>query len=256
MKLEDKVVVVTGGARGIGEALARRFASEGARAVVVADLDGDEAARVARDIDGSSVGLDVTSEPDVVALVEETLGRYGRIDLFCSNAGALVSGGVETPDPAWNRLWGLHVMAHVYAARAVLPGMLARGDGYLLQVASAAGVLSIPDASYAVTKHAAVAFAEWLSITYGARGIKVSCFCPQGVRTRLLVEKPGSAGDSALIEGAISPAQAAEAVVRGLESERFLILSHPEVLEYMRRKTADYDRWLRGMRRHLAAAER
>ena len=250
MKLEDKVVVVTGGANGIGRALCRRFAAEGARAVVVADLDLARASEVAEEIGGVAVSVDVSVEADLVRLVEQTMQAHGRIDLFCSNAGILgARGGAEVPDDAWKQIWEINVMAHIWAARAVLPGMLARGEGYLLQTASAAGLLTqIGAAPYAVTKHAAVAFAEWLAMTYGERGIKVSCLCPQGVRTRMLFGEDGK-GDNFLVPGALEPEEVADSVVAGLEQESFLILPHPEVLEYFRRKSADYDRWLRGMRR-------
>jgi NAD(P)-dependent dehydrogenase (short-subunit alcohol dehydrogenase family) len=175
--------------------------------------------------------------------------RYGAIDLFCSNAGIIIEGGVETPDVAWQSIWGVNVLAHVYAARAVLPGMLERGGGYLLQTVSAAGLLSqIGSAPYAVTKHAALALAEWISITYGDRGIGVSVICPQGVRTNMLL-RPRPGGESFLAAGALEPEQVADAAIEGLADERFVILPHPEVAEYFRRKASDYDRWLRGMRR-------
>ena len=245
MELAGKVAVVTGGASGIGRALARRFAAEGARGVVVADLDGDGALKVAEEIGGLAVGTDVSVEADVVALVERTEEQFGPVDLFCSNAGIAVGGGVNVPDEQWTRIWNVNLMAHVYAARAVLPGMLARGEGYLLNTASAAGLLSnIGAAPYAVTKHAAVAFAEWVAITHGDQGIKVSCLCPQGVRTNMLGN-----GGALLGPTAIEPEQVADAVIEGLADERFLILPHPEVGEYFRRKADDYDRWLRGMRR-------
>jgi NAD(P)-dependent dehydrogenase (short-subunit alcohol dehydrogenase family) len=247
MQLRDRVVVVTGGASGIGRALCRRFHAEGARAVVVADIDQDGAARVAREISGLAVTVDVSRESDISRLTRQAIDAYGQIDLFCSNAGIGVDGGEEAPDADWQRIWEINLMGHVYAARAVLPGMLARGEGYLLQTASAAGLLTqIGSAPYSVTKHAAVAFAEWLSITYGDRGIKVSCLCPQGVRTRMLEEARG--GDF-LREGALDPEEVAGVVVKAIDEERFLILPHPEVAEYFQRKAGDYDRWLRGMRR-------
>jgi NAD(P)-dependent dehydrogenase (short-subunit alcohol dehydrogenase family) len=250
MKIKDKVVVVTGGAHGIGRALCRRFAAEGAGGVVVGDLDGQGAATVAEEFAGLPVRVDVANEAEVIELVDQALARYGRIDLFCSNAGiGGIPGGVDIPNEFWERIWLVNVMAHVYAARAVLPGMLARGEGYLLQTASAAGLLTqIGAAPYAVTKHGAVAFAEWLSMTYGEAGIKVSCLCPQGVRTRMLLGEDGKR-ESFLLEGSLEPEQVAEAVIQGLEAEQFLILPHPEVAEYFRRKADDYDRWLRGMRR-------
>lgn len=244
MRLENKVVVVTGGGHGIGRALCLRFAAEGARGVVVADIDAEAAAAVAKEAGGIAVTTDVRREADLTHLVARATEVYGPIDLFCSNAGIFTPGGVETPDGDWERIWEINVRAHIYAARAVLPGMLARGEGYLLQTASAAGLLTqIGSAPYAVTKHAAVALAEWLAVTHGGAGIKVSCLCPQGVRTRMLP------GDNFLFAGSVSPEVVAEAVVKGLDEERFLILPHPEVAEYFRRKADDYDRWLRGMRR-------
>ena len=252
MELKDKVVVVTGGASGIGRAMARRFAAEGARGVVIADLDADGAQAVADEIGGTAVSTNVAVEADVEALVEKTTEVYGPIDLFCSNAGIAIAGGVEVPNEQWQSIWEINLMAHVYAARAVLPGMLARGEGYLLNTASAAGLMTnLGAAPYAVTKHAAVALAEWLAITHGDAGIKVSCLCPQGVRTPMLLGG-GDRGDEAatmLLPGAIEPEEVAEAVVQGLADERFLILPHPEVAEYMQRKATDYDRWLAGMRR-------
>jgi len=248
MNLQDKVVVVTGGSNGIGAALCRRFAAEGARAVVVADVETAPA--------GSPfVRTDVSIEAEVVRLVRQVNDERGPIDLFCSNAGIGVQGGPETPDAEWQRIWEINVMAHVYAARALLPGMLARGRGYFLQTISAAGLLTqIGSASYAVTKHAALAFAEWLAVTYGDRGIQVSCLCPQGVRTRML-HNAEFGGGAFLLETALEPEAVAEAVVAGLAEERFLILPHPEVAEYFRRKATDYDRWLRGMRRLQAQAQ-
>jgi NAD(P)-dependent dehydrogenase (short-subunit alcohol dehydrogenase family) len=247
MELRDKVVVVTGGANGIGRALCRRFAAEGARGVVVADLDGDAAARVAEEINGLAVATDVSVEADIIRLIESATERFGDIDLFCSNAGIGLDGGADVIDSDWQRIWQVNVMAHVYAARAVLPGMLKRGEGYLLQTASAAGLLSqIGSAPYSVTKHAALAFAEWLAITHGDSGIKVSCLCPQGVRTNMLETARGGAF---LRDGALDPEQVAYSVVKGLAEERFLILPHEEVAEFFRRKADDYDRWIRGMRR-------
>ncbi|HUP84442.1 MAG TPA: SDR family NAD(P)-dependent oxidoreductase [Acidimicrobiales bacterium] len=248
MDLADKVVVVTGGASGIGRALAQRFAAEGARGIAVSDRDGDGARVVAEGIGAPqafAITTDVSVEADVRELVRATEERYGPIDLFCSNAGIATGGGVEAPNDAWQQIWDINVMAHVYAARAVLPGMLARREGYLLNTASAAGLLSqIGSAPYAVTKHAAVAFAEWLSITHGDDGIKVSCLCPQGVKTNMLGN-----GGALLGPTAIEPEQLAGDVVEGLRREEFLILPHPEVREYFRRKGDDYERWLGGMRR-------
>jgi NAD(P)-dependent dehydrogenase (short-subunit alcohol dehydrogenase family) len=197
----------------------------------------------------------VDEESDVAAIVDEILKKHGRIDLFCSNAGIGVAGGEEVNDREWQRIWEVNVMAHVYAARAVLPSMLARREGYLLQTVSAAGLLTqIGSAPYAVTKHAALAFAEWLAVTYGDQGLKVSALCPQGVRTRMLEEADFGNGEF-LKEGALEPEQVAEAVVKGLRAENFLILPHPEVAEYFRRKAGDCDRWLRGMRKLQASVQ-
>jgi NAD(P)-dependent dehydrogenase (short-subunit alcohol dehydrogenase family) len=253
MKLKDKVAVVTGGANGIGRALCQRFAAEGARGVVVADLDTERAEQLAKEIGGIAVTANVAVEADIINLVSRAIDAYGAIDLFCSNAGIGTPGGADEPNDIWQRIWEVNVMAHIYAARAVLPGMLARGEGYILATASAAGLLTqIGSAPYSVTKHAAVAFAEWLSITHADAGIKVSCLCPQGVNTDLLRRSGGGPGEF-LRAGALEPADVAEAVIRGLEEERFLILPHPEVAEYFSRKATDYDRWLRGMRRLQAS---
>lgn len=254
MELQDAVVVVTGAGSGIGAALARRFAAEGAAAVVVSDLDGAAAARVAGEIGGTADTTDVTDEDAVAALVERTLAAHGRIDLFCSNAGVFSGGGVETPTAVWQQVFAVNVLAHVHAARAVLPSMLERGSGYLLNVASAAGLLTTPgDAPYTVTKHGAVAFAEWLAVTYGDRGIGVSVVCPLGVATPLLLD-PLEAGDAAAAVVAasgsvITPEEVAGVVVQGLADERFLVLPHPEVAGYWAQKAADPDRWLAGLRR-------
>jgi NAD(P)-dependent dehydrogenase (short-subunit alcohol dehydrogenase family) len=249
MIVRDAVVVVTGGASGIGRALCRRFAREAARAVIVVDREA-AAHEVARDVGGAAFIADVAVESDIVHVVDETLAAHGRIDLFCSNAGIGVRGmNLETSESDWQRIWQVNVMAHVYAARAVVPAMLAAGCGYLLQTASAAGLLTqIGSAPYSVSKHAAVGFAEWLAVTYGDRGVKVSCLCPQGVRTPMLNAAPDTVREM-LGDSALDPDVVADAVIAGLAAERFLILPHPEVAEYFRRKADDYDRWIRGMRR-------
>jgi NAD(P)-dependent dehydrogenase (short-subunit alcohol dehydrogenase family) len=256
MHPRDAVVVVTGGASGIGKALVERFAREGARAVVVVDRDA-RVHDVAAAIGGLALVADVGVEADVVRVVETTLREHGRIDLFCSNAGIGGGGGsLETSEADWERIWHVNVMAHVYAARAVLPSMLAAGRGYLLQTASAAGLLTqVGSAPYSVTKHAAIALAEWIAISYGDRGITVSCLCPQGVRTPMLDAAPGAIREL-LGDSAIAPETVADAVIAGLADERFLILPHPDVAEYVRRKASDYDRWLRGMRRLQRDLER
>jgi NAD(P)-dependent dehydrogenase (short-subunit alcohol dehydrogenase family) len=248
MKIAGAHVVVTGAAGGIGTALARRFAAEGARAVVVADVQETALARVAAELGATAIRCDVTREEEIVALVDGAEERHGPIDLFCSNAGIFAFGGEDAADGDWQRSLDVNVMAHVWAARALVPRMLARGGGYLLQTASAAGLLTqIGSAPYAVTKHAALAFAEWLAITYGERGLKVSVLAPQAVNTAMTAGVPG--GGVAGVDGMLEPEDIAEAVVRGLGTEAFLILPHEQVLEYFRRKAADYDRWLAGMRR-------
>ncbi len=245
MDLFGKVVVVTGGGSGIGEALCRRFAREGAK-VVVSDVNEKAARSVAEDIHGLAVPCDVSREAEIQELVRAAEEAYGPIDLFCSNAGIIAIGGVECPNEQWQRIWEINVLAHVYAGRAVIPGMIARGGGAFMITASAAGLLSqIGSAPYSVTKHAAVGLAENLSITYGDQGIKVFALCPQAVRTAMA----GPDGGVAAVDGLMEPAQLAEAVMEGLQKEEFLILPHPEVKTYMQRKTADYDRWLQGMRR-------
>ncbi len=248
MNVEGAHVVVTGAAGGIGAALARRFAAEGARAVVVADVQPTALESVAAAVDGFAVTCDVTDPADIARLVDVSEDRNGPIDLFCSNAGIVVPGGAELDDDGWRRSIDVNVMAHVYAARVLVPRMVDRGGGYLLQTASAAGLLTqLGSAPYSVTKHAALAFAEWLSITYGEQGVKVSVLAPQAVRTAMTAGVPG--GGVAGVDGMLEPDAVAEAVVRGLASESFLILPHPQVLEYFRRKASDYDRWLRGMQR-------
>ncbi len=249
MELRGKVVVVTGGANGIGRALCRRFAREQPAGLLVADIDDEGARRVAEETGGRAIPCDVAVEEDIRRAVALAREAWGRVDLFCSNAGISIGGGEEAADGSWERIWRINVLAHVFAARAVLGEMLARGDGYLLHTVSAAGLLTaIGSAPYSVTKHAALGFAEWLAVTYGDRGIRVSALCPQGVRTNMLMSS-GRAGRRLLLETALDAEEVAEKVVEGLAAERFLILPHPEVAEYFRRKAADYDRWLRGMKR-------
>lgn len=249
------------------------FADQGAAAVVVADIDGAGAGDVARAIEerghrAVAVTVDVSREEDVAGLVDTAEERCGPVDLFCSNAGIFVPGGVEADDAAWARIWSINVLSHVYAARALVPRMLERGEGYLLHTASAAGLLTqLGSAPYSVTKHAVVALAEWLSITYGDRGIRVSCLCPQAVDTNLAatsarqmapagqLEPAGdafgapAAAASAAVDGVLTPVDVAAVVIEALTEERFLVLPHPEVARYERRRAEDRDRWLRGMRR-------
>jgi len=244
-----RVIVVTGGAKGIGRALATRFASAGAEAVVVADIDADGAAAAARTIGATAVGCDVSRESDVKQLVDQVVAEHGRIDIFCSNAGIAVGGGPETPNDEWQRIWEVNLMSHVFVARHVMPGMLDRREGYLLGTVSAAGLLNhVFAAPYGVTKAAALSLFEWLSIAHGADGMRVSCLCPQGVKTEMLAAER-RLGLEFLTENALEPQAVAEIVLEGIRDERFLILPHPEVADYFRRKADDYDRWLKGMRR-------
>lgn len=247
MELDDKVVVITGGSGGIGRAMAKAFLAKGAKAVVLADLDRAAVTAAAADIGCDAMACDVTQEVQVQALVKYTVDRHGPIDLFCSNAGAGGSGVLtDAPNEVWQKQWELHVMAHLYAARAVLPSMIERGSGYLLNTASAAGLLAaMGSGPYTVTKAAAVKFAEFLSITHGDDGIRVSVLCPQGVNTAMA---PKQLGDGQT-DGIIEPEQLAQTVVEALREERFHVLPHPEVEEYVRRKGNDIDRWLLGMRR-------
>ncbi len=258
MQLQDAVTVVTGAGSGIGAALARRFAAEGAAAVVVSDRDGAAAQRVAEEIGGTADvtadTTDVTDEGAVAALVDRTLAAHGRVDLFCSNAGVFSGGGVETPTAVWEQVFAVNVLSHVHAARAVLPSMLERGSGHLLNVASAAGLLTTPgDAPYTVTKHGAVALAEWLAVTYGDRGIGVSVLCPLGVATPLLLDPLGKGDAAASVVAAsgavIAPEDVAQSVVEGLAEDRFLLLPHPEVGTDWAQKAADPQRWLAGVRK-------
>jgi NAD(P)-dependent dehydrogenase (short-subunit alcohol dehydrogenase family) len=253
MYVKDKVIVVTGGANGIGAAMCRRFNQEGARRIVVADLDEEHANQVAAEVGGLALKTDVSVEVDIVRLVNETEKQFGPIDLFCSNAGVAYH---DEPDGTaascsnenWQKSWQINVMAHVYAARAVLPGMISRKQGYLLNTVSAAGLLNqIGAASYSTTKHAAIGFAEALAITHGEDGIKVSVVCPQAVATQMLgdFDDGGPQG----VDGILTPEDVADSIIAGLAEESFLILPHERVSLYMQRKASDYDRWLKGMRR-------
>ena len=247
MKLTDKVVVITGGTGGIGQAMARAFQAQGAKGIVLADLDANLVDQVSTDLNCVGVVCDVTDETQIASLVSQTIAQFGQIDLFCSNAGAGGGGGLtDAPNDAWQGLWDLHVMSHLYAARAVLPGMIERGSGYLLNTASAAGLLAaLGSGPYTVTKAAAVKLAEVLAITHGDDGIKVSVLCPQGVNTAMA---PRSLGDGQT-DGIIEADELADTVVAAIDEERFHVLPHPEVEEYVRRKGDDIDRWIGGMRR-------
>ena len=252
MELHGKVVVVTGGASGIGTGLCRRFREEGVRALIIADLNGEVVTALADELDAVGVTLDVRDEAAIAKMVSEIEAQFGQIDLFCSNAGILnLDGGdfwaTSSANEVWQANWEIHVMAHVYAARACLPAMIGRGEGYFLHTISAAGLLSQPyTAAYATTKHAAIGFAESLAISHGDGGIKVSCLCPQAVDTAML---GGTDGGSAGIDGILSPAQVAQAVIDGLREESFLILPHEQVEQYHLNKAQNYNRWIGGMRK-------
>jgi NAD(P)-dependent dehydrogenase (short-subunit alcohol dehydrogenase family) len=250
MEIRGKVAIVTGGASGIGAGLARRFVQDGARGVVVADLNLEQAQAVAKDIGAVAVKCDVSREADIQALVATAREKFGQVDVFMSNAGILGKpGGMELDDALWQKMWEVHGMAHVWAARAVVPEMVARGEGYFVVTASAAGLLNIVEsAPYGVTKHAAVAIAEWLRIAYGRQGLRVSCLCPQSVATAMTAGGTGSAG----LDGVLTPEQVAQEVVTTMREERFLVLPHPEVAKYFAAKGQDYDRWLGGMQKLYA----
>lgn len=246
MQLKDRVIIITGAGSGIGAALARRFADEEPRALVLADLNGESAAEVAEGIGGIPFQADVSLYDDNARLVDSTEERFGPVDLFCANAGIGFAGDEQTPAEDWNRMWDVNLMSHVHAAKRLVPGWLARGEGYFLSTASAAGLLTnLKAAQYSVTKHGAVAFSEWLAVTYGTQGLKVSCLCPMGVNTPFI--KSAEEFEPLLGPYAIEPEQVADAVVAGLASESFLILPHPEVEKFFQNKANDYDRWIVGM---------
>ena len=250
MDINGRIVAVTGGGSGIGAALCARFAREGARGVAVIDRDGEKARAVAQSIGGLGLACDVTVEPNLIARIDEIEARLGPIDLFCSNAGLLANDPdpddpASAPDALWTLSLGVHLMSHVYAARALAPRMAGRGGGYFLNTVSAAGLLTqIGSGPYSASKHAAVGFAESLAIAYRDRNVRVSILCPQGVATPMVA---GAMETPAVRDGIIQPGDVADVVMEGLGDERFLILPHPQVLGYMQRKSADYDRWLRGM---------
>lgn len=247
MEIKDKIVVVTGAASGIGKALAEKFAQEGAKCVVCADLNADGAMACAEGIGGVGFAVNVGIEAEIKNLIDHVEAEIGPIDLFCSNAGILTTGGVEAPNEDWQRIWDINVMSHVWAARHVVPLMTARGGGYLLNTASAAGLLNqVGAAPYGVTKHAAVGLAEWLAMTHADDGIGVSVLCPQAVRSEMT---RGHEESVAALDGMLEPEPVAQACVDAIRDGRFLVLPHPQVLDYMRMKTADYDRWLGGMRK-------
>ncbi len=246
MDINGKTVVVTGAAGGIGKGLAERFAQDGAT-VVCSDIDLAAAQTVASGIGGHAYPCDVSSEAQIKVLIDHVESEIAPIDLFCANAGILTLGGPDIPDDDWNRIWTINVMSHVWMARHLVPRMIERGNGYVLITASAAGLLNQPGAApYGVTKHAAVGFAEWLSLTYGHKGLGVSVLCPQAVRSEMT---RGHEASVAAIDGMLEPEDVANACVEAIRAEQFLVLPHPQVLDYIRLKSADYDRWLGGMRK-------
>jgi NAD(P)-dependent dehydrogenase (short-subunit alcohol dehydrogenase family) len=252
MEIQGKVAVITGGASGIGAGLGKRFAAEGARGIVLADLNLERAQDVAKECGPNAIAVqcDVSREADIQALVKTANERFGQVDIFMSNAGILGRmGGIELEDALWQKMWEVHGMAHVWAARAVVPQMIERGEGYFVVTASAAGLLNIVEtAPYGVTKHAAVAIAEWLRIAYGRKGLRVSCLCPQSVQTDMTSQGTGSAG----YDGVLSAEQVAAEVVATMREEKFLVLPHPEVAKYFQAKAHEYDRWLGGMQKLYA----
>ena len=250
MELKDKIIVITGGASGIGAAMARRFALEGAKKIICADRDLAGAQAVADEVGGVAIKTDVSLTEDISQLIETVESDIGPIDLFVSNAGIIAGGGVEVGDDDWQNIWDINVMAHIRVARILVPKMLARGGGYLLNTASAAGLLAqIGSAPYSVTKHAAVSFAEWLKITHGAEGLGVSVLCPQGVDTPMIA---GADTSTVAKDGIISAEEVADICVAAIGDERFLILPQPKVGEYLAQKGADPERWLAGMQRWQA----
>lgn len=267
MDLKDRVIIITGGGSGIGEALARAAHREGARHVVVADLDGAAAGRVAAEVGGTGVAIDVRDEAAIIAMVEATEAAHGPIDVFVSNAGYVTVGGLEDTNERIDHMWDVHVMSHIYAARAVLPSMIARGEGYLLSTASAAGLLTqIGSMSYSITKSAAISLAEWLSVSHHHQGIGVSVLCPQAVATNIVsnspdLDGPTDIGDDpedfdggvAAGDGVLSSDDVAQACLDAMREGRFHVLPHPEVQTYVERKATDVDRWLTGMRRFQTA---
>lgn len=250
MQLEGTIVVVTGAGSGIGKALVKKFISEGAKAVVAVDINAETSLQTASELGCIAMSADVAKEDDIIRIIEDTEKEIGPIDLFCSNAGIAIGESEQASNKEWQAIWEINVMSHVYAARHLVPRMIKRGGGYFLNTASAAGLLNqIGGAAYGTSKHAAVGFGEWLAMTYAHQGIKVSLLCPQAVRTAMTANAEDHGTKAAAGDGMMEPDQLADIVVEHLERDAFLILTHPEVKTYMKRKSSDYDRWISGMNR-------
>jgi NAD(P)-dependent dehydrogenase (short-subunit alcohol dehydrogenase family) len=249
MEVENKRVIITGSANGIGSSLSRVFKERNVKSMILVDLDESNNSKLANEVGGIPYKADVGSEDDIIKLVEFAKQEMGGIDIFCSNAGISGAGGLlNTSNEDWSNIWNVNVMSHIHAAKHALPSMLEQGHGYFMNTASAAGLLTqLGAAGYSVTKSAAVSFAEWLKITYGERGIGVSCLCPQGVRTPMVEDAPEIVGSLVSIDGLLEPDVVANEVIQCIEKEQFLITPHPEVLEYMKIKASDPDRWINGM---------
>ena len=249
MEVENKRVIITGSANGIGSSLSRAFKNRDVESMILVDLDELNNTKLSNEVGGIPYKADVGSEDDIIKLVEFAKQEMGGIDIFCSNAGISGAGGLlNTSNEDWSNIWNVNVMSHIHAAKHTLPIMLEQGSGYFMNTASAAGLLTqLGAAGYSVTKSAAVSFAEWLKITYGERGIGVSCLCPQGVRTSMVEDAPEIVGSLVSIDGLLEPDVVANEVIECIEKDQFLITPHPEVLEYMKIKASDPDRWINGM---------
>ena len=249
MEVENKRVIITGSANGIGSSLSRVFKERNVKSMILVDLDESNNSKLANEVGGIPYKADVGSEDDIIKLIEFAKQEMGGIDIFCSNAGISGAGGLlNTSNEDWSSIWNINVMSHIHAAKHALPSMLEQGYGYFMNTASAAGLLTqLGAAGYSVTKSAAVSFAEWLKVTYGERGIGVSCLCPQGVRTPMVEDAPEIVGSLVSIDGLLEPDVVANEVMECIEREQFLITPHPEVLEYMKIKASDPDRWINGM---------
>ena len=249
MKVENKRVIITGSANGIGSSLARAFSERNVQSMILVDLDESNNSTLAKKVGGTAYKADVGNENEIIKLVDYAKQKMGGIDIFCSNAGISGAGGLlSTSNEDWNNIWNIKVMSHINAAKHALPMMLEQGSGYFMNTASAAGLLTqLGAAGYSVTKSAAVSFAEWLKITYGERGIGVSCLCPQGVRTPMVEDAPEIVGSLVSIDGLLEPDVVANEVIECIEKDQFLVTPHPEVLEYMKIKASDPDRWITGM---------